>query len=159
MDGLKLSERKTCVICIGIPASGKSTFSVTQLPGFLRINLDQLHTRAREKKIFEKALTDGTSFVIDNTNISAKDRQRYISPAKDAGYRIVGLYFKSSIQECIERNKGRLGTACVPDAAIKYMGKSMELPDYSEGFDELYHIEMGPNSYVISEWRSDENEI
>lgn len=159
MDGLKLSERKTCVICIGIPASGKSTFSVTQLPGFLRINLDQLHTRAREKKAFEKALTDGISFVIDNTNISAAGRQRYIVPAKNAGYRLVGLYFKSSIKECLERNKGRTGTACVPDAAIKHMGKSIELPDYSEGFDELYHIEMGSSSYVVSEWKCEDNEV
>lgn len=42
---------KTAVIMIGIQASGKSTFSKAEFPEYVRINLDTLKRRHREKQL------------------------------------------------------------------------------------------------------------
>ena len=59
---------KTVIILIGIPASGKSTFCNEYFPEFVRINLDTLKTRNKERLLIESCFADGKSFVVDNTN-------------------------------------------------------------------------------------------
>lgn len=82
------------IIFIGIQASGKSTFYQHYFyHTHLRINLDMLKTRHREKLIFEACLASKTKCVIDNTNVSAEDRARYIHQAKQAGFQIIAYYF------------------------------------------------------------------
>ena len=47
----------TMAVMTGIQASGKSTFCKSNLPGYVRINLDTLHTRHIDKlKVPETAL-------------------------------------------------------------------------------------------------------
>ncbi len=57
------------IIFMGIQASGKSSYYLLNLAhSHLRINLDMLKTRHREKIIFEAGLASKTKMVIDNTN-------------------------------------------------------------------------------------------
>jgi predicted kinase len=71
------------VIFIGIQASGKSTFYHQQFAlTHLRINLDMLKTRHRAQRLVETCIEVSQSFVVDNTNPTSDDRQRYIEPAK-----------------------------------------------------------------------------
>ena len=132
---------KTLAIMIGLQGSGKSTFYMRALKAeFVRVNLDTLKTRAREKQLVEQCIQNGDSFAVDNTNPTKEDRARYIVPAKAAGYRIVGYFMESKLQECIKRNAGRTGNARVPDYAIAATSNRLQMPSYDEGFDQLYFV-------------------
>ena len=136
----------------GIQSSCKTTFCRKHLQEYTRINLDELHTRNKEKEAFEAALAEGADIVIGNTNPTAADRARYIPKAKDAGYRIIGVFMQSRVKECIERNQERTGKAKVPSGAIAATSNKLELPDYCEGFDELYFVSIKDGSFAVSEW-------
>ena len=59
----------TAIILIGIPASGKSTFCKERLfDTHLRLNLDMLKTRHREKLLLQACIAAQQPFVVDNTN-------------------------------------------------------------------------------------------
>ncbi len=58
----------TMAVMTGIQASGKSTFCQNELSGYVRINLDTLHTRNKENIAMEEAFGAGRDMVIDNTN-------------------------------------------------------------------------------------------
>lgn len=133
--------RKTLVIMTGLQGSGKSTFYAKHLAGeFVRVNLDTLKTRYQERLLIEKCLSEGCSYTVDNTNPTRVDRERYIIPAKEAGYRIIGYYIDAKPSDCLGRNALREGRARVPDVAIYATAKKLEIPSYDEGFDELYLV-------------------
>src|SRR4051794_23667880 len=70
------------VLFVGLQASGKSTFYRERFfTTHLRINLDMLRTRHREKRLLEVCLETQLRFVVDNTNPTRADRRRYIEPA------------------------------------------------------------------------------
>ena len=87
---------KVLAIMIGIQGSGKSTFYHQFLAkDFVRVNLDTLKTRQREKLLIEDCIKQEKCFAVDNTNPTKEDRQRYISLAKAAGYKIIGYFMES----------------------------------------------------------------
>lgn len=82
------------ILFIGIQSAGKSTFYQQYFyHTHLRINLDMLKTRHREKIIFEACLASKTKCVIDNTNVSIEDRARYIQRAQQCRISDCGLLF------------------------------------------------------------------
>ncbi len=140
-------------IMIGVQGSGKSTFCEKFLSSeYVRVNLDTLTTRNKEKLLFEKCLSDGSSMVIDNTNPSKADRQRYIPAAKAHGYRIIGYYMGCDLAACIERNNQRTGKARVPERGIYGTLARLERPCKGEGFDELYYVINDGEDMKIEEW-------
>ena len=145
---------KTLIIMTGLQGSGKSTFYKKYLSeGYVRVNLDTLKTRYQEKLLIEKCLSDGVSYAVDNTNPTRLDRERYIIPAKEAGYRIIGYYIEASVSDCLQRNALREGKARVPDVAIFATAKKLEIPSYDEGFDELYLVKNDGERMTISEFK------
>ena len=76
-----------------LQASGKSSFYRENFSSYAHVNLDTLKTRGMEKTLLTQCLRTGRSFVADNTNPTLLDRQRYIAPAKEAGYRVTGYFF------------------------------------------------------------------
>ena len=145
---------KTLSIMIGIQGSGKSTFCHNFLAkDFVRVNLDTLKTRHQEKLLIEECIKQEKSFVIDNTNPTKADRQRYIPPAKAAGYKIIGYFMESKLKECMERNNLRHGKEKIPTIAIASTSNRLQMPSYDEGFDELYFVKNDGNTMSISEWR------
>lgn len=145
-------ENKTAIIFIGIQACGKSTFYRERFGKLVHINLDTLRTRKKENKLLEECINNGRSFVVDNTNPKREDRVKYITAAHNAGYKIIGYYFRSSINESIERNSNRTGKARVPDNAIICTHSKLELPSYDEGFDELYYVYIENDGFDIKKW-------
>lgn len=143
----------TIAIMTGIQGSGKTTFCRRCLPSYTRINLDELHTRNKENQAFEDALQKGLDIVIDNTNPTVTDRDKYIRRAKNESYRIVGYFMQSRIKECIERNHKRTGKARVPDQAIAATSNKLQLPSFEEGFDELYFVSISNGNFRIDKWR------
>ena len=146
---------KRAIIMMGIQGSGKSEFCSRCLRDITRINLDTLKTRNNERRMLEECLAKGSDFVIDNTNPTKEDRARYIPKAKAAGYRVIGYYMQSSLEACMQRNNRRTGKAKVPDVAVVSTFRRLELPDFSEGFDELYYVSNDGTDMTVSEWRND----
>ena len=140
------------IIFIGIQACGKSTFYHHKFGlTHVRINLDMLKTRHREQRMFETCLDIQQPLVIDNINPTKLDRSRYIDPAKQHKFKIVGYYFESQIRDAIARNKQRLLAQQIPDKGIGGTAKRLELPNYAEGFDELYYVKLLPEMQFVVE--------
>lgn len=145
------------VIFIGIQGSGKSTFFKEKfIDSHIRINLDMLKTRHREKLIFEACLEAKQRFVIDNTNLLVENRKKYISQAKNFGFKIIGYYFQADLEKTIERNNQRVGKAKIPEKGILSAYKNLQLPKLEEGFDELFYVSISAeNEFVVEVWKSE----
>lgn len=149
---------KKIYIMIGIQGSGKSEFCRRFLPDVARVNLDTLKTRNNEKRMIAELHVAGSDYVVDNTNPTRDDRARYIVQAKSEGYRIIGYFMQSRLQDCITRNNLREGKARIPANAIAATSNKLEMPSKAEGFDELYFVQNDGTTMTISEWR-DNNEL
>src|SRR5205085_6248126 len=99
-----------------------------------------LKTRHREKRFLTTCFETGQRFVVDNTNPTRADREVYIRAAKDAGFRVVGYYFQSRVEDCMRRNVQRPPARQVPLPGILGTAGRMELPSLQEGFDELFYV-------------------
>ena len=134
------------IIFIGIQGAGKSTFYRDRfLDTHIRINLDMLKTRHREKIIFQACLEAKQHFVIDNTNPSVEDRSRYIIPAKAEKFQVIAYYFQSKLEDCKKRNSQRLGKKAIPLPGLLATYKKLVAPSIEEGFDVIYSVKTNPN--------------
>lgn len=142
------------VILMGLQASGKSSFYHHRFAHtHLRINLDMLKTRHREKRLLETCLEIQQSFVVDNTNPTVSDRQRYIKPAQARGFKVIGYYFESKLAACLERNRNRDRAQQIPDKGVRGTAARLTRPSYAEGFDNLYYVTLQPEGgFAIADW-------
>jgi predicted kinase len=141
------------IIFVGIQASGKSTFYSQRFScTHIRINLDMLKTRHREKRLIETCLEIGQPFVIDNTNPTPEERDRYIRLAKGQKFRVIGYYFESKIADSIQRNQNRKPNQQVPEKGIRGTHARLVIPTYAEGFDELYYVRLIQGEFTVQEW-------
>ena len=145
------------VIFIGVQAAGKSTFFKEHFfDTHVRINLDMLKSRQREKMLLDACLQSQQSFVVDNTNPTVEDRKRYIIPAKEANFDIIGYYFKSSINAALQRNQPRAGKQRIPEVGIRSTFHKLQLPTLAEGFDQLYTVRVDPDGlFRVDEWQDE----
>jgi predicted kinase len=140
------------VIFTGIQAAGKSTFFRERFfDTHVRINLDMLKTRHRETVLFEACLAAKQPVVIDNTNLTKAERAGYIDPARKAGFRIVGYYFRSVIAESLERNAGRAAAQQVPVKGVLGAAGRLEIPESGEGFDALHYVKI-EDGFIVEPW-------
>lgn len=141
------------VIFCGIQATGKTTFYKENFFNtHVRISLDLLKTRNREQKLIDTCLETQQRCVIDNTNPTKAEREKYISKAKANNFKVKGYYFQSKISDALERNEQRVGKERIPDIAIKGTHNKLEVPSFDEGFDELYFVEIENGKFKVKEW-------
>jgi predicted kinase len=142
------------VIFVGIQASGKSSFYRERFfATHVRISLDLLRSRRRERSLLAWCLDHQQPFVVDNTNPTIAERAVYIVPAKAAGFRVVGSIFDSDVPSSIRRNEGRSGAARVPPAAIGGTKRRLELQTLAEGFDILQFVRIGDDGrFMVEAW-------
>jgi predicted kinase len=139
------------VIFVGLQASGKSSFFKERFfSTHVRISLDLLRTRNRERRLLAACLETQQPFVIDNTNPTREERAKYIDVAKTAKYSVVGYYFRSKAEECLARNQQR--SERVPDVGILSTARKLELPTLEEGFDTLRYVRLTEAGFVVEEW-------
>ncbi len=143
------------IILIGIPGSGKSYYARTldkpvisldgirhELYGDERILGKGSETdRAMRDKLVSLA-GEGKDAVLDATHVSAARRARMIRLGRKLGYdRIVGIWFKTPMRVCLERNRARPNA--LPNFVLFRMNKDLnrQPPSADEGWDELKVIE------------------
>jgi predicted kinase len=138
-----------CIIFVGLPASGKTTFYQRRFAqSHQHISKDLWPNTSnkdrRQAEVMRQALSHGSSVVIDNTNPSPVDRAPVIAMARQYNARVIGYYFTATTREAVGRNRGREGKARVPEVAIFTCAKRMVRPSPEEGFDELYAVTIEP---------------
>ena len=137
-----------CIIFIGIPASGKSTFyNENYFNSHIRVSMDLLNTRNKENKLIEYCFSTQSRFVIDNTNVTKEERAKYIKMLKEKKYEIIAHYFEVGVEMALQRNAHRKET--IPEIGIKTKSKQLELPSYEEGFDKIVKINTQENQTKI----------
>lgn len=135
------------IILVGLPGAGKSTFC-WNFPEYSHINQDRLGNRNDCINALKRSLSKGRSAVIDRTNISKAQRRYFIDVAKDHGADVSCIFLDFPAVECIERIKNRETHETLPSSSgekkitevVAKFNNSLELPDYSEGFNEIIHI-------------------
>jgi predicted kinase len=133
------------IVLCGLQGAGKTTlYRERWRASHVRISLDELGTRAREAALLEECLAGGRPFVVDNTNPTAAERRRYITPAREAGFRVVGYLVDADATEALGRNAGREGRARIPDRGVAGTARRFLRPAPEEGFDELWHATAAP---------------
>ena len=136
-----------CVILIGLPAAGKTSFYREHFAGSHdHVSKDLMrHTKRpqrREEQLVAASLAAGRSVVVDNTNPSAGVRAPLISLARSHGAQVIGYYFPTEARDALRRNRAREGRERVPDVAIFTARKRLEPPSIEEGFDRLFVVRL-----------------
>jgi len=131
------------ILFIGIPASGKSAFYKERFfDTHVRINLDMLKTRRRETLILKACLASKQPFVHRQYQCAEERPRPYIEQARSAGFRVVGYYFQSRLQDALERNRRRKGKASIREKGLIAKHRQLANPCPDEGFDQLFYVMM-----------------
>ena len=130
-----------CVICRGLPASGKSTWAREQLAKepkrWRRVNRDDLRAMSNppvwsrdsedfiikvQNAMIRQAFADGYDVIVDNCHVSAQSIKMLYKIAEDVGdVTVREKAFNTTAKECLVRNAKREGSARVPDKVITEM--------------------------------------
>lgn len=133
------------VLMVGLPASGKSTFSEGLMKaGFTLLSLDRIReelygnaaeqgdwrkTRRRFDELFDEALDARRNIVVDNTNYNRSQRGRIIAKAKKAGVVDAHIVMLDvPLDECLRRNRSR--SRVVAEEVIRGMHKELSTTGY-----------------------------
>jgi predicted kinase len=129
------------IVFCGIPASGKTTFyRETFFATHVRVSLDLLKTRQREDVLLKACFAARQPVVVDNTNVTAAQRKRYVEMAHAAGFKATLYFFDVSTRTAVGRNGAREKIARVPNVGIFTAQKKLQRPTRAEGFDAMYRV-------------------
>ena len=148
-----------CVILIGLPASGKTSFYRERFAGTHdHVSKDLIrNTRKperRQRELIAASLAGGRSVVVDNTNPSRAARAGIVDVAREHGANVVAYFFETAAGDALRRNRARQGRERVPDVAIFTVRKRLEQPDVSEGFDRMYLVRLREEEkrFEVTDW-------
>lgn len=145
---------RTVVMSIGIPGSGKTTYLKDLADKYNALyvcpddNRQLLSGSASNQSVNAEAwelayyeighgLYQGSDVIIDATNTKTIDRKQLIQHCRVAAGMIIGVWFVTPLDICLERNSMR--SRVVPEHAIIRMYEQLidNPPDEKEGFDIL----------------------
>uniref|UniRef100_A0A671TI32 Polynucleotide kinase 3'-phosphatase n=1 Tax=Sparus aurata TaxID=8175 RepID=A0A671TI32_SPAAU len=147
------SGQTEVIVAVGFPASGKSTFFHTHVipKGYVYVNRDTLGSWQNCVSACERALKEGRSVAVDNTNPDPESRKRYVDVAKAAGVPCRCFQFSASLEQAKHNNRFREMTpsnskhAKVNDMVFHSYKKHFVPPALSEGFSEILQVHFVPD--------------
>lgn len=140
------NKKLELVVLMGLQGAGKSSFFRHCFSDSHQIVSKDLMKNRKSKSAFQEKLIRqfleaNTSVVVDNTNMTLRDREVLISIASQYQAKTILYYFPLSVADSLIRNKGE-NRKEVPPVAIFSAAKSHIAPDQSENFDEIYLVYM-----------------
>lgn len=148
-----ISDKTEVIVAVGFPASGKSTFFHSHVipKGYVYVNRDTLGSWQNCVSASERALKEGRSVAVDNTNPDPESRKRYVDVAKAAGVPCRCFQFTATLHQAKHNNRFRemapsdTKHAKVNDMVFHSYRKNFVAPTLSEGFSEILQIHFVPN--------------
>ena len=144
-------DSQELVLMVGRPASGKSSFTRRYFvpAGYVQINRDTLTTPVKCQREAQKAIEEGKSVCVDNTNPKAADRAVYIAMAKKKKINVRCFYFKTSPQiashlNFFRQNQTNGEVRRIPMVAYRIYDKYFEAPTKAEGIDDVIEVDFHP---------------
>ncbi|XP_076591204.1 bifunctional polynucleotide phosphatase/kinase [Chaetodon auriga] len=146
------SSKTEVIVAVGFPASGKSTFFHTHVipKGYVYVNRDTLGSWQSCVSACERAVREGRSVAVDNTNPDPESRKRYVDVAKAAGVPCRCFHFSASLELAKHNNRFREMApsdskhAKVNDMVFHSYKKHFVAPALAEGFSEIVQIHFVP---------------
>ncbi|KAM4589332.1 bifunctional polynucleotide phosphatase/kinase-like [Fundulus diaphanus] len=146
------STKAEVIVAVGYPAAGKSTFFHTHVipKGYVYVNRDTLGSWQNCVSACERALRDGRSVAVDNTNPDPESRKRYVDVAKAAGVSCRCFLFTATLEQAKHNNRFREMAPSdskhpkVNDMIFHSYKKHFVAPVLSEGFSEILQIHFVP---------------
>ncbi|KAI5098680.1 bifunctional polynucleotide phosphatase/kinase isoform X1, partial [Silurus meridionalis] len=147
------STSQEIIVAVGFPGSGKSTFFQTHIisKGYVYVNRDILGSWQNCVSACERALKEGRSVAVDNTNPDPESRKRYVDISKSAGVSCRCFNFTTSLEQAKHNNRFREMVPSstkhvhVNDMVFHSYKKKFVAPTLSEGFSEILQIHFVPS--------------
>uniref|UniRef100_A0A674CGU9 Polynucleotide kinase 3'-phosphatase n=1 Tax=Salmo trutta TaxID=8032 RepID=A0A674CGU9_SALTR len=136
------STKQEVIIAVGFPASGKSTFFHTHIvpKGYVYVNRDTLGSWQSCVSACERALKEGRSVAVDNTNPDPESRKRYVDVSQSLGVSCRCFNFSASLEQAKHNN--RVGFLSPSTELVE--GDKFVAPSLSEGFSEILQVHFVP---------------
>lgn len=146
------SSKTEVIVAVGFPASGKSTFFHAHVvpKGYAYVNRDTLGSWQKCVSACERALKEGRSVAVDNTNPDPESRKRYVDVAKAAGVPCRCFCFTATLEQAQHNNRFReMAPSDTKHAKVNAMvfhsyKKHFVAPALSEGFSEILQVHFVP---------------
>lgn len=147
-----VSDKTEVIVAVGFPASGKSSFFHTHIipKGYVYVNRDTLGSWQNCVAACERALKEGRSVAVDNTNPDPESRKRYLDVATAAGVPCRCFNFSTTLEQAKHNNRFREMAPSetkhlkVNDMVFHSYKKHFVAPSVSEGFSEILQIHFVP---------------
>jgi len=155
-------EKRNLYIMCGVPGSGKSTWLKNHEcffdPSHAVISRDAIRFGvikegdeyfSKENEVWvefvrqaKESLTNNVDTILDATHLNVASRTKILRELKDSlkGVHINAIVINTSLNTCLDQNEQREGLAKVPRGAVRRMYYSFEVPEFEEGFDQIYVI-------------------
>ncbi|XP_056612979.1 bifunctional polynucleotide phosphatase/kinase [Triplophysa dalaica] len=152
-DASLTSIKQEVIVAVGFPGSGKTTFFQTHIipKGYVHVNRDTLGSWQQCVAVCKRALNEGHSVAVDNTNPDLESRKRYVDVCQDAGVPCRCFNFTASLEQAKHNNRFRemvpsaTSHVHVNDMLIHSYKKKLVPPSLSEGFSEILQIHIVPS--------------
>uniref|UniRef100_A0A914VYX0 Bifunctional polynucleotide phosphatase/kinase n=1 Tax=Plectus sambesii TaxID=2011161 RepID=A0A914VYX0_9BILA len=146
------SNKQEVVVMVGFPGSGKSTWAERYLSkGYVIVNRDTLKTWQKCVEVAKKALKEGKSVIVDNTNPDKESRKRYVDMAKESKVDCRCFVMTCDYDQALHHVKFRniMGTdkehKDVNEMVLRMHKSKVQEPTLAEGFSEIVKVNFVPN--------------
>lgn len=146
-------------VLVGLPGSGKSTFSnhlVENVKQIVRVSQDDIGKKACYEKI-ESAIKTTNLIIVDRCNLKMSDRQEFCDYLKP-GQKVWAIQFNTDADECVYRAQHRPDhptlKASGAEKIIKGLDSSFEPVNLAlEPFEQLIQIKSPDDlNYILEQW-------
>lgn len=148
------------IMLVGLPGSGKSTFS-KHFDGYRLSSDDYIEWSAQStfqtyNEVFESTIEEAqkwmknrmydalhheSNIIWDQTNLTKKTRESKLINIPALEYERICMFFDTPFETILKRNEERKLTGRnIPDTVLLQMKNSLQMPTVDEGFDRVYTI-------------------
>mmetsp|Transcript_22755 Transcript_22755/g.38507 ORF Transcript_22755/g.38507 Transcript_22755/m.38507 type:complete len:877 (-) Transcript_22755:717-3347(-) len=147
------------IMCVGYPASGKSTFADALCSAhpdkLVRINQDEMGRKECEMNI-GKHIKAKKTVILDRCNLTQKERKEWMGLANNSKAWVI--FFSTPVEECKWRIVRRVGHPTLKDGrggrVIDSLAGTIECPNPKlEGFEQYYEVQsFDASNELLKSW-------
>ncbi|XP_034114949.1 uncharacterized protein F21D5.5 [Drosophila albomicans] len=144
------TKKSEMIIVVGLPGSGKSHFcaDVLATKGYVIANADTLGSTQACLTACQRALKSGKSCVVDNTNVDAASRKKFVALAQETKIPcrcfVMNVTPTQAKHNIVFRELQDTGHSSINDMVFNMMKKKYQTPSLDEGFTAVHKVNFKP---------------